>query len=94
MVNIELVYSPLGKGVVQVNLSLASGARVSDALNESCIYETYPETKNCSVGIFAKIVSLDTLLREGDRVELYRPLIVDPKEKRRQLAKMRTSRSR
>ena len=94
MVNIELVYSPPGKGVVQVHLSLASGARVSDALNESGIYETYPETKNCPVGIFAKIASLDTLLREGDRVELYRPLIVDPKEKRRQLAKVRTLRSR
>jgi putative ubiquitin-RnfH superfamily antitoxin RatB of RatAB toxin-antitoxin module len=38
------------------------------------------------VGIFSRPVSHDTLLREGDRVEVYRPLKVDPKERRRQVA--------
>jgi putative ubiquitin-RnfH superfamily antitoxin RatB of RatAB toxin-antitoxin module len=39
------------------------------------------------VGIYSKIVAKDTPLRDGDRIELYRPLAIDPKEKRRLLAR-------
>ena len=41
-----------------------------------------------NIGVYAEKVSLDYLLQEGDRVEIYRPLTADPKEVRRQLALM------
>ena len=89
MVKVELVYVASDKSTVHLALDLNRGARVIDALNASGIYQSHPETKDLSVGIFAKTVPLDTLLKEGDRVELYRPLARDPKEKRRQQARLK-----
>lgn len=71
-----------------MTLELQMGATVADALNASAIYTIHPETGHMSVGIYAKQVSLEQVLREGDRIEIYRPLILDPKEKRRQKAKI------
>lgn len=87
MVKIELVYVPQNGSVVQLKMNLAQGATVAQALIQSGIYHLYPETKEFVVGIYARPVSLSTLLREGDRVEIYRPLLSDPKEKRRQRAR-------
>lgn len=87
MVKIELVYVAADKTTVHVALNLAAGSTVEDALVQSHIYDTHPETCTCTLGIFAKTVLLNTLLRDGDRIELYRPLRLDPKEKRRQLAR-------
>jgi hypothetical protein len=42
-----------------------------------------PDVEIKQVGIFSRPVSLDTVLREGDRVEVYRPLKADPRERRR-----------
>lgn len=86
MVKIELVYVAVDKSTVHMTLDLKQGATVFDALNVSGIYETHPETRNMAVGIYAKQVSLEHVLHEGDRVEIYRPLVLDPKEKRRQKA--------
>ena len=88
MVKIELIYVPKDGVTVQVKMDLKQGATVADALIKSGIYDTHPETKGLSVGIYARQVSLDTLLKEGDRVEIYRPLLLDPKEKRRQRARL------
>ncbi|KTD15121.1 Persistence and stress-resistance antitoxin PasI [Legionella gratiana] len=88
MVKIEVVYVPLKKTVVHKILELKLGATVSDALHASEIYVTYPETRSFPVGIFSKQVSLDQVLKEGDRIEIYRPLILDPKENRRKKAKV------
>jgi putative ubiquitin-RnfH superfamily antitoxin RatB of RatAB toxin-antitoxin module len=41
---------------------------------------------NCPVGIYAKKKPLDTVLRENDRIEIYRPLVADPKDSRRRRA--------
>lgn len=89
MVHVELVYVAQDKSTAHFKMSLACGSTVLDALSQSKIYEMHPEAKALSVGIYAKKVALDYLLRDGDRVELYRPLMRDPKEKRRQLAKTR-----
>lgn len=89
MFKVELVYIALDKTAVNVTMELPEGSTVGYALNKAKIHETHPETAALSVGIFAKVVSLDTVLREGDRIELYRPLALDPKEKRRQLARRR-----
>lgn len=58
------------------------------AIEQSAILKEYPEI-NLSinrVGVFGKIKSLDDYLNEGDRIEIYSPLLIDPKEKRRMRA--------
>lgn len=87
MVKVELVYSSLEQKTVHMRLELESGSTVLDALHASGIYNTYPETQEMAVGIYAKVVSLDTILKDGNRLEIYRPLALDPKEKRRRLAR-------
>ncbi|KTD39910.1 RnfH family protein [Legionella parisiensis] len=86
MVKVELVYVAVDKTTVHMTLDLQQGATVFDALDASEIYNTHPETREMPVGIYAKQVSLQQVLQEGDRIEIYRPLVLDPKEKRRQKA--------
>lgn len=86
MATIEVVYVPLKKPVVHMTLELEQKTTVSEALNVSGIYTIYPETRGFPVGIFAKQVSLEHVVKDGDRIEIYRPLILDPKENRRQKA--------
>lgn len=61
---------------------------VIEAVNESGIIDVYPELKNkkLKLGIFGKLAKEDAVLHEGDRVEIYRPLIADPKEARKKRA--------
>ncbi|MEW8028016.1 MAG: RnfH family protein [Candidatus Thiodiazotropha sp.] len=58
------------------------------AIETSGILEMFPEIDldTNKIGIFGKAAKLDTLLAEGDRVEIYRPLIADPKEARKKRA--------
>lgn len=86
MVKIEIVYVSAERQMVQLALELYTGASVQDALIASGIYHSHPETKHLPVGIYAKQVSLDTVLKTKDRIEIYRPLALDPKEIRRQRA--------
>lgn len=86
MVNVELIYIKENKDVVQMELSLEPGSTLADALQKSAWMERYPEITSLSYGIFSRPKSLNTVLNSGDRVEIYRPLLVDPKEKRRQRA--------
>jgi len=89
MVKVELVYVAEDKATFHLKLDLKEGTILIDALNKSGIYTSRPETRTMSVGIYASLVPLDPLLKEGDRIEIYRPLTCDPKEKRRQLAKLK-----
>jgi putative ubiquitin-RnfH superfamily antitoxin RatB of RatAB toxin-antitoxin module len=89
MIKIELVYVTVDRHTVHLTQELQSGATVADALNASRIHSTHPETREMSVGIYAKQVSLDRVLKDGDRVEIYRPLALDPKETRRQRARLK-----
>lgn len=84
MIQVEVVYVAEDKTTTHLTLSLKKGASVADALIESGLYDSHPETKDRPVGIYSKQVELTTCLKDGDRVELYRPLLRDPKEKRRQ----------
>ena len=83
---VELVYAPQGELPLHVSVPFVSGMTVADVLNQSDLLDRYPEARDCLLGIFSKRVSIDTALRPGDRVELYRPLLSDPKEKRRERA--------
>ena len=71
-----------------VELCVDSGTTLKQAIERSGIMDRFPEinlAKN-KVGIFGKLKSLQQILRDGDRVEIYRPLIADPKEVRRHRA--------
>lgn len=94
MLTIELVYVAQSLQTVHLTLALKPGATVLDALTASGVHASHPETKDMVVGIYAKQVALDTVLKEGDRVEIYRPLVLDPKETRRMRARTKKSSSR
>jgi putative ubiquitin-RnfH superfamily antitoxin RatB of RatAB toxin-antitoxin module len=74
----------------QVLLSVEAEAplNVQQLIDRSGVLQRFPEidlTKN-KVGIFGKAAKLDAQLTDGDRVEIYRPLIADPKEARKKRA--------
>ena len=71
-----------------IPLRVAAGSTVAQAIDASGVLAKFPEidlTQN-KVGIFGKLTKLDSALRDRDRVEIYRPLIADPKEVRRKRA--------
>lgn len=89
MVNVELVYVPADQQAIHLKLTVAVGVTVAEVLQVSGLLQTHPEIKDMSFGIFSKSVSLNTVVKSGDRVEIYRPLLIDPKEKRRQRARQK-----
>ncbi len=84
---VQVCYALPGKQEL-VELTLPAGATLQLALERSGLLAKYPEIdlKKNKFGIFAKLAKLDTGLRDQDRVEIYRPLIADPKEVRKQRA--------
>lgn len=78
---IEVVYA-LPQRQQRVLLELAPGSSVQDAIQASGLARVEPGR----VGIWGRPVNAQTRLREHDRVEIYRPLIADPKEVRRKRA--------
>lgn len=88
--SIEVVYVTPDR-VFHKNLTMPVGSCVQEAIECSDLYAEFPETLDSSqVGIYGKVVPLSQQLREGDRVEVYRDLIFDPKEARRMRAKKKT----
>ena len=86
-IEVEVVY-PLPQQQEVLSLRLPAGATVRQAIEASGVLQKYPEIdleKN-KIGIFAKLAKIDAPLRHRDRVEIYRPLIADPKEVRKQRA--------
>jgi putative ubiquitin-RnfH superfamily antitoxin RatB of RatAB toxin-antitoxin module len=84
---VEVVYA-LAERQDIARLTLPAGVSVQQAIEASGFLQKYPEidlTKN-KLGVFAKLAKADTVLRDRDRVEIYRPLIADPKEVRKQRA--------
>ncbi|HWA11908.1 MAG TPA: RnfH family protein [Burkholderiales bacterium] len=82
-IRVEVVYALPGAQTV-VPLALAAGACVQDALDASGIFDRHPQINapGCVVGIWGRVVDRSHPLREGDRVEVYRPLQADPKQAR------------
>ncbi len=87
MANIDIVYIPLNQAAVRSRVDFVEGMRVSDALDQSGLLSLYPELIKMQVGIFSQPVPLDAVVRAGDRIEFYRPLLINPMEKRRQRAR-------
>ncbi|MGV2871856.1 RnfH family protein [Colwellia sp. E150_009] len=87
MIQIEVVYGLAHKQKL-LSLPVAEGTTAEQAIKESGILALFPEidlTKN-KVGVWNKAVKLSTVLDDLDRVEIYRPLIADPKEVRKRRA--------
>lgn len=85
--NIEVCYAQSGKQDI-VRLKLPVGATLQQALEASGLLAKYPEIdlKKNKFGLWNKLSKPDSVLRDQDRVEIYRPLIADPKEVRKQRA--------
>lgn len=86
-INVEVCYALLDHQE-RMMIKLMPESTVEQAIIASGILVKYPEidlARN-KVGIYAKLCKLDAGLRDGDRVEIYRPLIADPKEVRKQRA--------
>ena len=77
---------------VLLSFEAEQGITAREAVERSGILDQFPDidlTGENKLGIFGKLVKADQPLRDGDRVEVYRPLIADPKEVRRQRAKQK-----
>ena len=77
---VEVIYSLPAKSEL-VKLDVADGTTVLQAVEASGLLEKYPEidVKKNKFGVYAKLAKADAVLRERDRVEIYRPLLADPK---------------
>jgi uncharacterized protein len=88
-VTIEVVLARADEQVRR-SVTLASGATVWQAVAASRLAENFPgDVDPRRLGIFARHVEPDTVLKDGDRVEIYRPLALDPKDARRRRARGR-----
>ena len=74
-----------------IEIELAQGATVADAVAAARLPERFPgiDFAAMTLGVWSSAATQSTALREGDRVELYRPLTADPKDMRRNRAKKR-----
>lgn len=68
-----------------LRMEVPDNSSVEQAIHHSGILQRFPEIdlSTQKVGIFGKLVKLDTAVKEGDRIEIYRPIIADPKTVRR-----------
>ncbi len=85
--SVEVVYA-LPDVQVLILIEVEEGTTLRTAIERSGVLEQFPEIdlEKSKVGIFGKLSKLDALLRAKDRVEIYRPLIADPKEVRKKRA--------
>ena len=84
MIKVEVSYAlPERQAILEVDVP--EGTSALEAARQSGITETFEDIdlENAKLGIFGKVVSPKQALKQGDRVEIYRPLIADPKEVRK-----------
>ena len=81
-----VAYSPAPRQVLEWTVELPEGSTARHAVEASAIAATCPtlELATCEVGVWGRRCEWGALLRDGDRVEIYRPLLVDPKVARRE----------
>jgi putative ubiquitin-RnfH superfamily antitoxin RatB of RatAB toxin-antitoxin module len=90
-IRVAVACSPRPGAAVEVDVEVRAGSRALDAIRASGLLERFAEIdiSSQSVGIWGRRAGLDSVLCEGDRVEIYRPLALDPKEARRRRASRR-----
>lgn len=87
MAEVEVIYANPEQQAI-VTLSMPEGATVEAAIKASGLLERFPDIAmpELNAGIFGEVCKLDQPVSEADRIEIYRPLVHDPKEARRQRA--------
>ncbi|MCF2858280.1 RnfH family protein [Pseudoalteromonas sp. SMS1] len=87
MIKVDVVFA-LPDKATSLTVDVAEGTSAEQVVLQSGIMERCPEIDptNLSLGIWNRTVKLHQVVKEGDRVEVYRPLIADPKEARRRRA--------
>ena len=87
-INVEVVYA-LPERQVVLALKVEQGTTVHEAIERSGIAQYVPglDVTASQLGIFGRRARRDAVLKEGDRIEIYRPLIADPKDSRRRRAR-------
>lgn len=93
LIRVQVCYATPQRQLL-LNVTLAAGATLHQAIKASGLLQQAPEIDISvwRVGIYGKLKTLDTELRDHDRVEIYRPLIADPMESRRRRASKRPPR--
>jgi len=86
-INVEVAYATPEKQKIRA-VNVDAGTTIGAAIVQSGIMMDFPDLdlEAAKVGLFGKVAAMTTVLSEGDRVEIYRPLIADPKEVRRKRA--------
>jgi putative ubiquitin-RnfH superfamily antitoxin RatB of RatAB toxin-antitoxin module len=84
-ISVTVVYSPAPREIFETTLVLPQGSSLARALNDSECFLRFPAITlaNVMAGIWGQKATLDHVLTDGDRVEIYRPLTADPMEARR-----------
>lgn len=84
LIDIEVVYGIPHKQVL-LSLKVPEGTTIENCIKLSGIVKHFPEIvpSEAVVGIFSKPDKLDNTVKQGDRIEIYRPLTADPKEMRK-----------
>ena len=87
-VAIRVAYATREEQVI-IELSVPKGTTIQEAIERSGILNRYPDIdlRRQGVGVFGQARALDYCPRTGDRIEIYRPLVLDPKEARRKRKK-------
>lgn len=81
--HVEVAYSPRARVVDIVALQLPAGATLRDAVDASGLVARHAIAAPQRVGVWGRLRKLDDAVHDGDRVEIHRPLVVDPKQARR-----------
>jgi putative ubiquitin-RnfH superfamily antitoxin RatB of RatAB toxin-antitoxin module len=92
-ITVIVVHCPRPGEVDEVELRVEAGTTLREAVTRSGLAARHPTVELGRAGIWGRVRPPGTLLHDGDRVELYRPLTVDPKEARRVRAEVRRRRS-
>lgn len=88
LIKVEVAYARVDEQRI-ISINVPMGSTIEAAIKQSGILDIFPEIdlQQQKVGVFSKQRELGDEIHEGDRVEIYRPLTIDPKEARRAKAK-------
>lgn len=88
-VAVEVVYAGAGQPILRRLVELANGSTLMQAVESSGIARMLPAGAiDCRrLGVFGRLAPTDQLVQDGDRIEIYRPLTLDPMEARRRRAR-------
>jgi uncharacterized protein len=82
---VEVVYALPGR-VISASAQVRPGTTVAEAIDQSGFARLVPDVDlgRAVIGIFGRVVARDAIVHDGDRIEIYRPLVADPRAARRQ----------